>query len=113
MVTLAPSLPPANLRATSKTSPTVIKVHWKPVPKPFYVHGILRGYRVFYRPISVSGKPIKATARFNEITVGPSDHSAQLKGLNSFTKYEIKVLAFTDKGDGVKSLSVTAGNPKE
>ena len=38
---------------------------------------------------------------------------AVLENLTAFTRYEVRVLAFTVKGDGVKSPPIRAGNTGE
>lgn len=45
-----------------------------------------------------------------EVVVNSSTLSTGLENLNAFTRYEIEVLAFTVKGDGVKSKAIRAGN---
>ena len=106
---IAPSQSPINVRAFNKTSPTQITVQWKPIPDKFYVHGILRGYKVLYSAIAIANEKLEELEVY-EVTVGPSTLIAVLKNLTAFTRYEVRVLAFTVKGDGVKSNPIRAGN---
>ena len=64
-------------------------VTWLPVPDGF-VHGILKGYRILFKTDH---------DRFyrNVTTV---NQSFELTGLEKFTNYTVKVLAFTRIGDG-------------
>lgn len=64
-------------------------VTWLPVPDG-YVHGILRGYRLLFEIDENS---------FNQ-NVTTVNQSFELAGLEKFTNYSIKVLAFTRIGDG-------------
>lgn len=96
---LVPSLHPRNLQAHN-TSSTSLLVYWDPVPKG-HVHGILRGYRVFYKMADeVSGSYTNVTS-FTE--------SARISGLKKYTIYNVKVLALTIKGDGpvTKNISIS------
>jgi len=103
-----PSQSPINVRALNKTSPTKITVQWNPIPDPFYVHGILRGYKVLYKAIAISNEKLEEDLETREVKVQPSKLSAVLENLNAFTRYEIEVLAYTVKGDGVKSKAIRA-----
>ena len=91
---LVPSLPPQNVTGHN-TSSTSLFVNWKAVPVG-HVHGILRGYYVFYH--------IKGKHTF--VRTETMLHHMSLKGLHKFTEYEIRIAAFTIKGHGVKSKSI-------
>lgn len=106
---LVPSQSPVNVQAMNKTSPTKIEVQWKPIPDEFYVHGILRGYRVLYKAIATAEETPEEESETNIVTVSSSSLSAVLENLDAYTRYEIEVLAFTIKGDGVKSEPIRAG----
>ena len=93
VLTVVPSLPPTDIRAYN-TSSTSLTVTWNPVPRG-YTHGIVLGYLVFYkRQQDVDGNFINASSLVL---------SADLEGLDKFTVYVVKVLAFTIKGNGVIS----------
>lgn len=64
-------------------------VTWLPVPDG-YVHGILRGYRLFFK--------IDEDGFYQNVTT--LNQSFELTGLGKFTNYSVKVLAFTRIGDG-------------
>jgi len=85
-------------------------VRWNPIPDSFYVHGILRGYKVFYKAIAIANEDLEEELETNQVTVPSWSLSAVLENLNAFTRYRIEVLAFTVKGDGVKSTAINAGN---
>ena len=85
-------------------------VHWNPIPDNFYVHGILRGYKVLYKAIATANVKLEEDLETKEVVVNYSTLSTALEGLNAFTRYEIEVLAFTVKGDGVKSKAIRAGS---
>ena len=108
---LVPSKPPTNLRALNKTSPTRIRINWSPLSDSFYLHGILRGYTVVYKPITIANRSILGE-EYSErsVIVGPDKLSTELNSLTTFTRYAIRVSAFTVKGNGVRSEPIIAGN---
>ncbi|XP_015753438.1 PREDICTED: phosphatidylinositol phosphatase PTPRQ-like [Acropora digitifera] len=93
-----PSLPPQNLWANNVSS-TALRVTWSPVPTG-YVHGILRGYKLLYR------KSSEVSAPYLEIALSPGHRFKEIDDLQKFTFYEIRILAFTIKGDGAQSPQV-------
>ena len=60
------------------------------------IPGILRGYRIFYNNLNISGSPT-----YNE-TVDASTLSYEITLLEVYSRYEITVLAFT-VADGPQS----------
>lgn len=93
-----PSLPPQNLWANNISS-TALRVTWNPVPTGF-VHGILRGYKLLYRKCSEVSVP------YREIALSPAHRFKEIDDLQKFTYYEIRILAFTIKGNGAQSPQV-------
>ena len=89
-----PSDPPQQVTLGDVTS-TSIKVTWAPV-KFEDQNGIIKGYKVIYRALPNGPNVTKVVDTENALTIG---------GLNEFTNYSIRVLAFTAVGDG--PLSVT------
>ena len=71
-------------------------VTWDRVPEEA-VHGILRGYRVFYR------KSTNLEQKYRNETTEAGAQKLEIKGLDKYTEYELQVVAFTRKGDGVES----------
>ena len=105
-MSLVPSKPPVSLKAVNLSGPHSIPVSWEPVPEGF-VHGILLGYRIFYTVINIAGEDVRKltlNTTTNEIAL-----NATLTDLLNYAVYEIKVTAFTVKGDGAISHSITAG----
>ena len=76
-------------------------VTWKPITPSYYVHGVLRGYRIKYKPVRDTIKPINATFKWER--VGPDKLEYLIEGLQPFTTYAVQVLAYTSIGDGVQS----------
>ena len=64
-------------------------VTWLLVPDG-YVHGILRGYRLLFK--------IDEDSFYQNMTT--VNQSFELTGLEKFTNYSVKVLAYTRIGDG-------------
>lgn len=87
-----PSRSPINVTAF-KTSSTSINVTWEPVPDD-HVNGIVLGYRLFYKQAD------KAINDFSNLTVNSSIFDIEINGLKFYTKYELRLLAFTMVGDG-------------
>ena len=73
---------------------------WGEVPKGF-VHGILQGYRVFYKRTGDKNDS------YANSTTGPNERKLHITGLKKFTKYSVKVLAVTRKGDGAVSVNIS------
>lgn len=83
-----------------------IKVTWKPVPFG-YVNGLLMGYSIKYRRIVTADDEVLRTVEETAIAK-PTDLSINLK-VQTYSVYEIKVAAFTQKGMGPYSEYVFGG----
>ncbi|GFR74893.1 down syndrome cell adhesion molecule [Elysia marginata] len=93
-----PSQPPEGVQATPLSSDSV-KVAWSPPPL-FTLHGILQGYKILYKPVRLDED--ESDANFQT-----SPHlEIVLFGLEKFTNYSVQVLAYTRKGEGVRSAPV-------
>jgi len=58
------------------------------------VNGIVLGYCLFYKQAD------KAINDFSNLTVNSSIFDIEINGLKFYTKYELRLLAFTMVGDG-------------
>ena len=98
-----PSGAPEQVTLGDVTS-TSIKVTWTPV-KSEDRNGIIKGYKVIYRALPNGNNVTK----FRNISVENQDKAGEqtlkLEGLNEFTNYSIRVLAFTAVGDGPLSVA--------
>ena len=103
---LVPSKPPVGPYAVNMSGPHSIPVSWEPVPEGF-VHGILLGYRIFYTVINIAGEDVRKLT-LNTTTTETALRTT-LSDLLNYAVYEVKVTAFTVKGDGAISHSITAG----
>lgn len=65
-----------------------------------FVHGILLGYRLYYRLTVLPAMP-----PFNK-TLGPDQLATTVDGLFMFTNYTFQITAFTSKGEGPLSAGV-------
>ncbi|PVD26143.1 hypothetical protein C0Q70_13812 [Pomacea canaliculata] len=90
-----PSQPPKNVQATPLSSRS-IRVAWSPPPL-YTLHGILQGYKVLYKPVRLDED--ESDANF----VTSSRLEVILYSLERYTNYSIQVLAYTRKGEGVRS----------
>ena len=88
------------------TSSTSVNVTWHRVPAGF-VHGILRGYRVFYSRTKDSG------ANTMQAVLPANKWHVHLTGLEKFTNYTIQVAAFTRIGDGAMSRALTVSTDED
>lgn len=102
-----PSEQPQNVYAKDKASATVIYLSWHRPPE-HTIHGILRGYYIWYSIISLG--------IYDETPVFPQDYmkkqlpagskSDALTDLESYATYDIRIAAFTSKGYGpIKDIS--------
>ena len=89
------------MKVRSHWSSTEIPVSWQPITPSYYVHGVLRGYRIKYKPVRDTIKTINATFKWEKI--GPDKLEYLITGLQPFTTYAIQVLAFTAVGNGAES----------
>lgn len=96
-----PSKPLQNVFAKDKENATEITVLWEPPPEQF-IHGILRGYLIWYSIIQLGiheKRPV--FPRDYESKQLPADANKDtLTDLESYAKYNIKIVAFTSKGYG-------------
>ena len=95
-----PSQPPRNFSVTVSSS-TSVTASWK-LPSVESRHGIVLGFKLYYKKTGSSGLPNTLTIR-NE-SVG----TVEFTGLDKYTEYEFQVLAFTSAGDGPKSSAEVA-----
>ena len=97
---LFPSVPSrsVNFVTARALSSTTIKVNWDRIPQD-KVHGILRGYKILYRAIDGNGDYMV------DETI-PFTYEIILKNLLKFTKYGIRVIGYTRKGDGKASNEI-------
>lgn len=101
-----PSRAPDSLRVRS-TGPRSILIEWSPVPQQ-YVHGILRGYHVYYRTgMSKMKRSTSQVGVIKAMSVNMSSQSLEITGLEPFTYYDVWVSAFTVAGNGPQSRPVT------
>ncbi|XP_069752401.1 cell adhesion molecule DSCAML1-like [Narcine bancroftii] len=95
-----PSQPPDNMKAVSISSDAVTII-WSPPPRST-LNGVLKGFRVIYWSVHQDGD----WGEMQNITT--MDSRVELRGLEKFTNYSVQVLAFTQAGDGVRSLVIYA-----
>ncbi|XP_076342776.1 cell adhesion molecule Dscam1-like isoform X2 [Tachypleus tridentatus] len=94
-----PTLSPRSVKCMPQTSQS-ITITWMPPPQTS-INGILRGYKVFYRPVTLFYDRL-----FSPLVLKDDATIATIQDLNKFTNYSISVLAFTRKGEGVSSEPV-------
>lgn len=100
-----PSQPPQSVQAFN-TSSTSVRVLWHRVPRGL-VHGILRGYRIFYGKTEAFGVPMR------QAVVPAHTRHVHLAGLEKFTNYSIQVAAFTRIGVGAKSPELVVSTDED
>ena len=105
---IAPSISPANAGCHNRTSTSSIIVSYEPIPIAF-IHGILKGYRIEYRLMSVESQS-KSNSHVEALTVSPFRNQATLGNLEPNSVYEIRVMAVNEHGAGVKSPVFYGGN---
>ena len=87
---------PQNVKGQN-TSSTSISVSWEAVQADLQ-NGIITGYNITYQSQTENDNGVGEA--------GPNDLQANLTGLKEFVKYNISVVAFTEKGDGPPSIIV-------
>lgn len=79
---------------------TGIFVDWE---EPKEMNGKIRGYRVFYMKVNSNDEPISGQKEEYLDTYSGSVNEAVITGLDPDTRYLVQVVAYTRKGDGVRS----------
>ena len=79
-----------------------MNVTWEDVATGF-IHGILRGYRVFYSRTKDNGAAVRQADK----------HYVHLEGLDKFTNYTIQAAAFTRIGYGAKSTKLIVSTDED
>ena len=79
------------------TSSTSILVSWEEVQAELR-NGIITGYNITYQSLTENDNGF--------VTAGTNDRQANLTELKEFVEYNISVVAFTVKGDGLPSVIV-------
>jgi len=90
---------PPNAKLNDFISTSSIQVTWDGLHEDD-VNGILQGFKLKYRVLQTSGKPAKDAKEKLELTVGADKRSFSLGNLISYSRYEIRLAAFTSVGDG-------------
>ena len=98
---LEPTGPPAHFTVGETTSQR-ITLSWGKVPESDR-NGIITGYKVVYQALP-NGESLTANVSVEE---EKERTTTTLSGLNQFTNYSIRVLAYTVKGDGPPSPEKT------
>ncbi|XP_046991954.1 Down syndrome cell adhesion molecule-like protein Dscam2 [Schistocerca americana] len=78
-----------------------MKISWSPPPAQQH-GGIIRGYKLIYRPVISDSRP-RTTGNEVKRTTG---FETYLHGLQKFTNYSVRLLAYTNAGDGVLSSPI-------
>ncbi|PFX23979.1 Receptor-type tyrosine-protein phosphatase F [Stylophora pistillata] len=92
----APSGPPSLFNVTVNSS-TSIRASWH-LPREDFRHGIIRGYKLFYKK--------KGSGLATSLTTDNGNTSKIVTNLDKYTEYEFQVLAFTSVGNGPNTSSV-------
>ena len=101
-----PSRPPQNVTvAKDNSTSTSLFVHWRPVPAN-HQNGIIRGYRILYKK-SFSQEKLKTK------NVSAESTATELKNLTKYTEYDITILAYTSKGNGVRARFFTVSTTED
>ncbi|CAL1284864.1 unnamed protein product [Larinioides sclopetarius] len=90
-----PGQAPSDVKCLSPTSQS-LHISWS-APPPSSIHGVLQGYKVLFRP----AETLAGDEEYEERTV--SEQEIKLTNLHKFTNYTVIIMAFTQKGFGVRS----------
>ena len=99
-------MPPQSVTAHNLTSVVVINVTWTPVPVG-HVNGLLMGYSIKYRKIRTAERDVFDTEEYTA-TIGSSELSVELEA-DTYSVYEIRIAAFTQRGMGPYSEFIYGG----
>ena len=99
-------MPPQTVTAHNLTSAVAITVTWTPVPVG-HVNGLLMGYSIKYKKLQTAERDVFDTEEYTA-TKGPNELSVELEA-DTYSVYEIRVAAFTQKGMGPYSEFIYSG----
>ena len=99
-------MPPGHVTAHNLTSAVAINVTWSPVPVG-HVNGLLMGYSIKYRRIQTAERAVFDTEEY-AVTVEPSELLVEIEA-DTYSVYEIRVAAFTQRGMGPYSEFISGG----
>ena len=87
---------------------TKILLHWEPISK-HGSRGEVLGYRIQYWLSEVQETPVIATVKYEGYIFAPN-RTTTLTGLQPFSRYRIRIQAFTEGGYGVWSQEHNGGD---
>lgn len=99
-------MPPESVTAHNLTSAVAINVTWGSVPVG-HVNGLLIGYSIKYRRLRTAERDVFDTEEYT-VTVEPSELLVEIE-TDTYSIYEIRVAAFTQRGMGPYSEFVYGG----
>lgn len=70
-------------------------MHWRPVPAN-HQNGKILGYRILYKKSLIHEK-------LKTKNISAESTATELKNLTKYTEYDITILAYTSKGNGVRA----------
>ena len=101
-----PSQPPQNVTvAKDNSTSTSLFIHWRPVPTN-HQNGIILGYRILYKKSSGLDE-----LKFRNVSARST--TAELKNLTKYTEYDVTILAYTSKGNGVRAKFFTVSTTED
>ncbi|KAL9950681.1 hypothetical protein ACROYT_G043216 [Oculina patagonica] len=104
LISAVPSQAPCNFYV-AVSSNTSVTASWQ-LPPTYARHGIIRGFKLFYKKKDSAGSP-------TVLTYNSTSLSRVVTGLDNSTEYEFQVLSFTSDGDGPKSSIKAVGTVED
>lgn len=101
---LVPSYAPENVTARN-TSSRSIMVKWNKIRPHTVVGGDILGYRLVYTT--------QEGLTWNLVISGEENTQAELKNLNIYTLYCVRIMGYNRRGDGIASFPVCAYTDKD
>lgn len=88
-------------------SSTAIRLQWYELSKN-ESNGVITGYRIYYKETAFPDRPLK---EIDNISLGQA--TQDVRNLKEFTKYSFRISAYTRKGEGVLSRSITLSTDED
>ncbi|XP_022795633.1 uncharacterized protein LOC111334203 [Stylophora pistillata] len=102
-----PSKPPQNFTvAKDNSTSTSLFIHWRPVPVN-HQNGVILGYRILYKKSRSSQEMLRTR------NVSAESTTVELKNLSKYTEYDVTILAYTSKGNGVRAKFFTVSTRED
>lgn len=103
-----PEIVPPNFRMKQFIATDSLIVTWDAIPIEMH-NGVFQGYKLHYAMVRSAGRDLVPKGTTNVISTDKFTFFYEIRGLQSYSTYEITISGFTSAGEGPKSEALKAG----